>query len=171
MNEPETNELLQRQVVGQHGDPEQHGQRQKGQKLGLDEAEAMELIMRRAEMAESTFWGYLGCKLEKLEQGKVEISLDAGKQHLNPIGLVHGGVLASLLDNAMGIAVMLVRPNDKTVTTNLNIHYVSTLYEGKLRVTAEVLHQSRKMLTTTGTVWDAEGKIATIGTGTFRVTS
>lgn len=136
-----------------------------------NEAEAMELIMRRAEMAESTFWGYLGCKLEKLEQGKVEISLDARKQHLNPIGLVHGGVLASLLDNAMGIAVMLVRPNDKTVTTNLNIHYVSTLYEGKLRVTAEVVHQSRKMLTTTGTVWDAEGKIATIGTGTFRVTS
>jgi uncharacterized protein (TIGR00369 family) len=104
-----------------------------------------------------------------MEAGVVTIALDAKPQHLNLIGIVHGGVLSSLLDNAMGIIIMTARPEEKVVTTNLNVHFVSPLKEGRLLVTAEIVHQSRKMITTQGRVTDSEGNLGTIGTGTFRV--
>jgi uncharacterized protein (TIGR00369 family) len=131
-------------------------------------SEKEQAIQRLAKAAESTFWGFLGCELVSVTDNQVTISLEAQSHHMNIIGIVHGGVLSSLLDNAMGIAVMATRPEDKVVTTNLNVHFVSPLKEGKLIVTAEIVHQSRKMITTQGRVTDAEGNLSTIGTGSFR---
>ncbi|MBD0383109.1 PaaI family thioesterase [Paenibacillus sedimenti] len=126
-------------------------------------------LQRLAAAAEPTFWGFLGCEFVSMEAGVVTVALDAKPHHLNLIGIVHGGVLSSLLDNAMGIAIMTARPEEKVVTTNLNVHFVSPLKEGRLLVTAEIVHQSRKMITTQGRVTDSEGNLGTIGTGTFRV--
>ncbi|MGG1517352.1 PaaI family thioesterase [Paenibacillus oryzisoli] len=126
-------------------------------------------MQRLAEAAASTFWGYLGCEFVHIQDGVVTIALEAKPHHLNPIGMVHGGVLSSLLDTAMGIVTMTARPEEKVVTTNLNVHFVSPLYAGRLLVTAELVHQSRKMLTAQGRVTDSEGKLGTMGTGTFRV--
>ncbi|MNR34424.1 Thioesterase superfamily protein [compost metagenome] len=83
--------------------------------------------------------------------------------------MVHGGVTSSLLDTAMGIIAMIARPEEKVVTTNLNVHFVSPLYAGRLLVTAELVHQSRKMITAQGRVEDSEGNLGTMGTGSFRV--
>ncbi|WP_315971272.1 PaaI family thioesterase [Paenibacillus sp. N3.4] len=111
-----------------------------------------------AAAAEPTFWGFLGCEFVSLaEDGVITISLDAKSHHLNLIGIVHGGVLSSLLDNAMGIVVMMARPEEKAVTTNLNVHFVSPLHEGRLQVTAEIVHQSRKMITAQGRITDSNG--------------
>jgi uncharacterized protein (TIGR00369 family) len=132
-------------------------------------SEKEQAIQRLTNAAESTFWGYLGCELINMTDKQVTIGLEVQSHHLNIIGIVHGGVLSSLLDNAMGIAVMAARPEDKAVTTNLNVHFVSPLKEGKLIVTAEIVHQSRKMITTQGRVTDVEGNLSAIGTGSFRV--
>ncbi|MDQ0888468.1 uncharacterized protein (TIGR00369 family) [Paenibacillus sp. V4I9] len=126
-------------------------------------------LQQLAASAEPTFWGFLGCEFVSVQDNIITIALEAKTHHLNPIGIVHGGVLSSLLDNAMGIVVMMARPEDKVVTTNLNVHFVAPLYEGRLLVTAELVHQSRKMITTQGRVVDREGNLGTIGTGTFRV--
>ncbi|MCR8642364.1 PaaI family thioesterase [Paenibacillus sp. N1-5-1-14] len=121
------------------------------------------------EIAERTFWGFLGCKVESIESGIVKISLEAQPHHLNIIGIVHGGVLSSLLDNAMGLAVILARPDEKSVTANLNMHFVAPMSAGKLLVTAEIVHQSRRSITTSGTVTDEQGKLGAMGTGSFRI--
>jgi uncharacterized protein (TIGR00369 family) len=126
-------------------------------------------LQQLAASAEPTFWGFLGCEFVSLQDQIITIALDAKPHHLNPIGIVHGGVLSSLLDNAMGIVVMMARPEEKVVTTNLNVNFVAPLYEGRLLVTAELVHQSRKMITAQGRVLDREGNLGTIGTGTFRV--
>ncbi|SDN76539.1 uncharacterized domain 1-containing protein [Paenibacillus sp. yr247] len=126
-------------------------------------------LQQLAASAEPTFWGFLGCEFISMQDQIITIALDAKPHHLNPIGIVHGGVLSSLLDNAMGIVVMMARPDEKVVTTNLNVHFVAPLYEGRLLVTAELVHQSRKMITTQGRVIDREGNLGTMGTGTFRV--
>ncbi|WP_346010322.1 PaaI family thioesterase [Paenibacillus sp. SYP-B3998] len=133
-------------------------------KMDLDER-----IQRLAAAAEPTFWGFLGCEFVSIKDDVITIALEAKQQHLNLIGIVHGGVLSSLLDNAMGIIVMTARPEDKVVTTNLNVHFVAPLKEGRLLVSAEIIHQSRKMITTQGRVTDSEGNLGTMGTGTFRV--
>lgn len=126
-------------------------------------------MSRMAEAAERTFWGYLGCRIEELNDRTVTISLEAESHHLNLIGIVHGGVLSSLLDNAMGLAVLAARPEEKTVTTNLNVNFVAPLHVGKLLVEAQIVHQSCKMITVSGRILGGEGNLGTIGTGTFRV--
>lgn len=126
-------------------------------------------LQQLAAAAEATFWGYLGCEFISMKDHVITIALDAKPHHLNPIGIVHGGVLSSLLDNAMGIVVMTARPEEKSVTTNLNVNFVAPLYEGRLLVTAELVHQSRKMITAQGRVVDREGNLGTIATGTFRI--
>ncbi|KIL40192.1 thioesterase [Gordoniibacillus kamchatkensis] len=126
---------------------------------------------RLSAAAEQTFWGYLGCRIVSADEraGRIVISLDVKPHHLNLLGIIHGGVLSSLLDNAMGLAVMLARPEEKAVTTNLNVHFVSSLREGTLLVTAEVVHQSRRMITCTGSIHGDGGQLTAMGTGSFRV--
>lgn len=127
------------------------------------------IVRKLEEAAKGTFWEQLGCVLEHAEPGKTVLSLEAERRHLNGIGMLHGGVHASLLDNAMGIAAMVARPGDKIVTTNLHIHYLAPLGPGKITVTAEIIHQSGKMITVYGKIEDSAGRLGSWGSGAFRV--
>jgi uncharacterized protein (TIGR00369 family) len=136
-----------------------------------DDRERAELLAQLAERAKGTFWDYLGCVAQHVEPGKAVVTLDVQPSHLNALGIVHGGVLSSLLDNAMGLAALLARPGRHKVTTNLNVHFVAPLTSGRLSATATILHESRSTITVQGVVADESGKIGTIGTGSFRVVS
>lgn len=122
-----------------------------------------------AKAAEPTFWGYLGCKLASATPEAVVVTLDVQPHHMNMMGIVHGGVLSSLMDNAMGIAVMLERPGESTVTSNLNVHFVMPARERVLTVTASIVHQTRRSVTTECKITDAKGELVAISTGSFRV--
>lgn len=126
-------------------------------------------IRSLTEAAAPTFWGYLGCEVEECTNHRVVLTLDPKPHHMNLIGIVHGGVLSSLIDNAMGVAVMLIRRGEATVTSNLNVQFVSPAKEGKLTVTAEVVHTTGRSLTAQARIIDFEGNLVTLGTGSFRV--
>ncbi|QDP41893.1 PaaI family thioesterase [Radiobacillus deserti] len=119
--------------------------------------------------ADKTFWGFLGCEMIELSQKQVVISLDVKDHHLNLLHILHGGVHASMLDNAMGLVTMAARPQESTVTTNLNIHFMSQIKKQHITVYADIIHESKTMLTTQGRIEDEHGKVCTIGTGSFRV--
>lgn len=119
--------------------------------------------------AEKTFWGHLGCRVESVSQQKVEIALEIQDHHLNSLGILHGGVYASMLDSAMGLLAMYAKQNAKIVTTNLNIHYVSPIRAGQIRVNTSLLHESAKTITAQGIATGDDGAVLAIGTGSFRI--
>lgn len=119
--------------------------------------------------AQGTFWEYLGGRIVELSAEKAVVALDIRKHHLNPMQIVHGGVLSSLIDNTMGLAAMAARPGHKVVTTNLNVNFVAPFEKGILTTTASVVHASRSTLTLQASVTDETGKLGTIGTGSFRI--
>lgn len=119
--------------------------------------------------AQRTFWGYLGCELVSLEEKKVVVSLDVKEHHLNPLGILHGGVHCSVLDSAMGIAAMAARPNENMVTSNLNIHFTSPVSKGKVTAVAEIVHMSGKLVTAQGTLSDDNNRLLAMATASFRV--
>jgi uncharacterized protein (TIGR00369 family) len=121
------------------------------------------------ERTPGTFWEHLGCRAVAVESGRTVIALDVEPKHLNPMGIVHGGVLSSLLDSAMGVAVMHAHPNHHAVTTNLNLHFVASFQEGTLTATAHIIHASRSTVTVEARVEDAQGKLGTTATGSFRL--
>jgi uncharacterized protein (TIGR00369 family) len=128
--------------------------------------EWLELLANRAK---GTFWELLGCKAESAEAGRAVVTMEVKPEHLNAIGIVHGGVLSTMLDNAMGLAAFSSRPGQSIVTTNLNVHFVAPLGKGRLVATAAIIHESRSTITVEASVTDGDGKLGTVGTGSFRV--
>ncbi|MHA0856049.1 PaaI family thioesterase [Paenibacillus sp. CMAA1364] len=116
-----------------------------------------------------TFWGYLGCEFISGNTKEVKISLEVKEHHLNSLGIVHGGVLSSLMDQAMGMVATAAKNVDACVTTNMNIHFVSPMRSGVLTVSAIVIHEAGRSLTTEARVHDSDGTLGCISTAGFRV--
>lgn len=124
---------------------------------------------RWAEAAKHTYWELLGCQIEEISETKVVAYLDIESRHRNLIGILHGGVHASIMDSAMGLIAMIARPGADVVTVNLNMNYVAPTREGRIYVTAEIVHGSRKLVTTQAYARTESGDLLAFGTGTFRV--
>ncbi|GIP52325.1 PaaI family thioesterase [Paenibacillus vini] len=118
---------------------------------------------------EHSFWGLLGMKLISADSSRVEIGLKAGDQHLNSMGIVHGGVLSSMMDQAMGTLVAAIRKGTQGVTTHLNVNFLSAMRKGELVASAFLLHESQRTMTLRAEVRNEEGTLACISTATFRL--
>ena len=131
-----------------------------GQSGGMAEAE---------EAAGSTFWGYIGCEMVSSGEGRAAIRLEIRPHHLNLLGLVHGGVLATLLDNAMALAAMQICPGEKLVTAQMNIYYLRSIGAGTITCAAELVHRSRRTFTLMGELRGDDGGLLAWGSGSFRL--
>jgi uncharacterized protein (TIGR00369 family) len=83
-------------------------------------------------------------------------------QHYNPLGTVHGGWFATLLDSALGCAVQTTLPAGRSYTTaelSINIVRAASHKTGPLRAVATVVHVGRQMATAEARVKDEEGKL------------
>lgn len=135
----------------------------------MDTPNEQNKLAHLSELARRTFWGYVGCELEYMEDSKVVVTLEVQEHHLNLIGIMHGGVHATLLDSAMGILAMTARPGEGVVTSSLNIHFTSPVRIGKVTVIAEILHKSGKTITTQGTLRSDTDTLCAFATASFRV--
>lgn len=135
----------------------------------VQEADQAGHLTRLAERAQATFWGVLGCEVVQANASKATICLDATERHLNLLGIVHGGVLMSLLDNAMGLCVMLAAPEQRTVTANLNTQFLASSKGGVLLCEAVLVHRTARTLTLEAQVKDESGKLLGLGIGAYRI--
>lgn len=126
-------------------------------------------LKRWEQAAFGTLWDYLGYEMVSVSAEEVVVALDIKPHHLNLIGILHGGAHAAMIDSAMGMIAMLARPEADTVTVNLNLNYVAPIKQGRVLVTAHIVHQSRKMITTQAFARKENGDLLAMGTGTFRV--
>lgn len=95
-----------------------------------------------------------------------------GREHYNPIGTVHGGYAATLLDSCMACAVHTTLPGDTGYTTvDLNITYLRAMTDATGEVTArgEVITSGRRIATARGTLTDSAGRVIATGTTTCLV--
>ncbi|MNI31519.1 hypothetical protein D3C73_854050 [compost metagenome] len=123
-------------------------------------------IMKKEE---GSFWGMLGMRLISVDDSKVEIAVTAGESHLNSMGIVHGGVLSAMMDQAMGTMVAQVKNGRQGMTTHLNVNFLSAMVAGELIATAYPLHETHRTMTLRAEVRNAEGVLACIATATFRL--
>jgi len=91
------------------------------------------------ETAPDGFARRLGVAVEKVADGSAHLGFEATAEHLNPAGTVHGGVLATLVDTAMGTAVRSATDDgDVPATSQLTVTYLRPGTPGRLEVTARV---------------------------------
>lgn len=124
----------------------------------------------RARVARSAFHRSFGMEVDEASRGEVVLGWEAREEHLNLQGLVHGGVVATLLDTAMGLAIRSVLdPGRRHVTIEMGVHYLRPAHPGRLRARGRVARIGREIAFADAEVIDAQERVLARATGTFSV--
>ena len=110
--------------------------------------------------------------LVEAEFGKAVFQGTPQLKHYNPIGSVHGGWYATLLDSALGSAVQTTLPVGRGYTTvelGVNLVRGATLKTGPLRAIGTVIHSGRQLATAEARIVGPDGKLYAHGTTTCMV--
>lgn len=111
-------------------------------------------------------------RLAEVEPGYVVWEGAPKPDYHNPLGGIHGGWIATLLDSAMGCAAHTTLPAGAPYTTvDLKINYVRAVSPrvGMLRAEGRVLHGGRRLISTDGKLVDADGKLYAHGVSALMV--
>ena len=107
-----------------------------------------------------------------VQAGQVTFRMRPEEFHYNPIGSVHGGVYATLLDSALGCAIHTMLPAGVGYTTlDLAVKYLRPLRTGmgEIRAVASVISVSRQISTASAQIVDEAGKVYATATTTCLV--
>ncbi|HWK30008.1 MAG TPA: PaaI family thioesterase [Solirubrobacter sp.] len=102
----------------------------------------------------------LDFEIEVVEPGRVVFAFTPAEWMYNPIGSVHGGVAATLLDSSLGCAVhTMLDAGQRYTTSDLQVRYVRALETGVGRVLSDshVVHVGRRLATAEGRLFAEDG--------------
>jgi uncharacterized protein (TIGR00369 family) len=110
------------------------------------------------------YWATLGLELLEVGEGRAVMAVNFRPDHLQN-GVMHGGVVASLLDSACACAALSrIYPDAYATSVNLQVTYLKSVTGGRLTVRAECLRAGRRILFTEARVTDGAGELVATGT-------
>ena len=121
----------------------------------------------RAPMGET-----LGFELVEVERGRVVFEGTPDRRVYNPLGMVHGGYAATLLDSACGVAVHSeLGPNRGHTTLELKVSYLRGLSDrsGTVRATGRTVSVGRRVAFAEAELHDGDGRLCATATSTLLV--
>jgi uncharacterized protein (TIGR00369 family) len=104
----------------------------------------------------------LGFHLIEAEEGRAAFEGIPEFRHYNPIGTVHGGFAATLLDSALGCAIFsTLHKGDSWTTLELKLNFVRAITKdtGPVRAQGRLIHRGRTVATSEGDLKDGAGKL------------
>jgi uncharacterized protein (TIGR00369 family) len=116
----------------------------------------------------------LGFEMVAVSRGFAEFALEPAEFHYNPIGSVHGGVYAALLDSAAGCAVQTTLPAGTAYTSlDLSVKFLGAIRIGTGRVTCTgtVIHRGRRTALAEARLCAADGKLLAFATSSCLILS
>jgi len=88
----------------------------------------------------------IGFEVEQISDGHAVLTMEAGPQHANPMGTLHGGVLCDIADAAMGMAfASTLAPDESFTTINLTINFFRPVWKERLRSEARVTNRGKNV--------------------------
>jgi uncharacterized protein (TIGR00369 family) len=105
---------------------------------------------------------HLNFYIVHVSQGRVVFQGRPQAEHLNPMGTLHGGWYATILDSALGCAVHTMLPAGRAYTTSqLNLQLVRSipLHEQRIQAVGEVVHCGRQLATAQGQLRGPDGTL------------
>jgi len=116
--------------------------------------------------------GTLGFVLREVEPGRVVMELEPAEFHYNPIGSVHGGVFATVLDSATGCAVHSMLPAGARYTSlDLSVKFIRPVYAGTglLRCEGTVIHLGRRTALAEARLTGPDGRLYAHATSSLMI--
>jgi uncharacterized protein (TIGR00369 family) len=142
------------------------------QVAGLTGLELMQAMLR-GDLPYAAIAKTLGFTVVEVGEGRAVFQGTPGPAHLNPMGTIHGGWYATLLDSALGCAVHTMMPVGRGYTTaELGVNLVRAINPAKtprVRVEGKVIHCGRQLATAEARLYGPDGTLYAHGTTTCLV--
>lgn len=127
---------------------------------------------RLVEDSRSPAGNWLGFTLEDVSTGKATLSLTVKPEMTNPYGNIHGGMMALVMDETIGWAVVSLESEHHYTSLNLNIDFLYAIKGGdRLLSTAEVIRAGKKIVHVDCTIKHENGTLLAKGTSNLISTS
>jgi acyl-CoA thioesterase len=114
------------------------------------------------------FADLLGVRRAAMDDGRSRFELTVRSEHMNPHGVVHGGVIYTLVDYAMGGALTSrLAPGERCATLEIKINYLAPATAGRLAAEARVVERTTRIGVLDARVHAEGDRLIAIATGTF----
>ncbi|HSE05614.1 MAG TPA: PaaI family thioesterase [Methylomirabilota bacterium] len=114
------------------------------------------------------FADLLGLRRSTMEDGRCRFEATVRPEHKNPHGVVHGGVVYTLVDYAMGGAVTSrLGPGERCATLEIKVNYLAPVSEGRLAAEAWVVAQTPRVVVLEARVRADGDRLIALATGSF----
>ena len=124
------------------------------------------------ERAVSRAWAWLGLELVDTSEGSATVQMTATEDMANHSGFVHGGMISTLADSAMGRSVHTLTPAvTRAMSFDLKLNFINAARIGEtLRATGHVIHAGRRTVVTECRIDGKDGRLVATASATFVVT-
>ena len=112
----------------------------------------------------------IGLRRVSAGEGRARMAMVPAEYHYNPLGSVHGGIVATLAEAAMACAVGATLPPGRVATTvEIKVNYLRalTLAAGEAVCDGAVVHAGRRTAVTEARITDAAGRLYAVASGTY----
>ena len=122
-------------------------------------ARAVHPLVQKVFDAKPPIADLIGFEVVEIGDGRAVGSLQAGPQHANPMGTLHGGVLCDIADAAMGMAfASTLAPDESFTTIALSINFFRPVWQARLKAEARVINRGKSVGYLECDVTDENGK-------------
>jgi uncharacterized protein (TIGR00369 family) len=124
----------------------------------------------RERLASASFSKWMGIELVSLDDGASEIRMKVEPHHRNPGGIAHGGIIATMLDVAVGVALRTrLGMTSQHVTVNLSIDYLRAAAGDVLIARGRAIKDGRRITFGEATLHDEQGRDLARASASFLV--
>lgn len=108
--------------------------------------------------------------VEEANDGSVTVAIDVREDHLRAGGIVHGGVMMTMLDVAMAASVgRTLKEGESTVSVNINTDFLRPAARGRLLAKGRLERRGATMAFPVGELRDGEGNLVARATGVWAI--
>lgn len=126
--------------------------------------------MKRTSKGMIPFWDYIGIEETLLEKGYAELEITIQPQLLQGRGTVHGGVIATLIDAAVGSAVRSSLSEEESASTvELKVNYKRPGIGEYLVAKSTLSHRGKTLAVGEVKIEDSSGKLVALGSATYMI--
>jgi uncharacterized protein (TIGR00369 family) len=120
----------------------------------------------------SRAWAWLGLRVVATGDGEAVVEMPTTEDMANVSGFVHGGMISTLADSAMGRSLRTVSPGVvRAMSFDLKLNFIAAAKIGEtLKATGRVIHAGRRTMVTECRVQGGDGRLVATASATFAVT-
>ena len=128
--------------------------------------------MSETTQSPSRAWAWLGLKVVETGEGTAVVEMATTEDMANHSGVVHGGMISTLADSAMGRSLRTLSPGVvRAMSFDLKLNFINAAKVGEtLKATGHVIHAGRRTAVAECRVQGSDGRLVATGSATFAVT-